>query len=201
MKTFLSFALMAVLAVNFAVAQKNAGTYTVDTKASTMRWLGKKVTGQHNGTIAVASGKLTTSGSSVTGGSFVVDMKSIICLDIADAETNQKLVGHLKSDDFFGVEKSPTATFEITKVKPLAKGKFGLNHEVTGKLTIKGITQTITFPAKITMEGSHLNAWARFDVDRSKFNIRYGSGSFFDNLGDKVIYDDFEIQLDIKANM
>ena len=204
--TFLAFALFVSLVATPAFAQKKSAaaanpTYTVDAKSSIMKWVGKKVTGQHNGTITISSGKLMTSGSTVTGGTFAIDMKSIVCLDLTDAETNGKLVGHLKSDDFFGVDKFPTSTFEIVSVKPLSKPQANLTHTVTGKLTIKGITNTISFPAKITMDGSHLNAWAKFMVDRAKYNVRYGSGSFFDNLGDKVIYDDFEIELDLKANV
>ncbi len=202
----LAFALLLAVVATPAFAQKKSATavnptYTVDSKSSSMKWVGKKVTGQHNGTITIASGKVMTSGSTITGGSFAIDMKSIVCLDLTDAETNAKLVGHLKSDDFFGVEKFPTATFEIVSVKPLSKPQDNLTHTVTGKLTIKGITNTISFPAKLSMDGKHFNAWAKFMVDRAKYNVRYGSGSFFDNLGDKVIYDDFEIELDLKANV
>src|SRR5690606_22867425 len=122
-------------------------------------------------------------------------MTSIIVEDLKDPEYNGKLVGHLKSDDFFSVDKFPVATFKITSVKPTNKN-LG-THEVTGNLTIKGITHAVKFPATIEFKDGLATAKGKLKVDRTKYNIRYGSGKFFENLGDKMIDDNFEIELNV----
>ncbi len=171
------------------------GNYEADTSQSTVAWLGKKVTGQHNGQIDLKEANLEIKKGKLTGGSFVIDMSSITCEDLKDEEYNQKLVGHLKSDDFFGVEKYPTSKFVIKSVKH----KGGNDYEVTGDITIKETTETINFPATVTVDGDNVKASAKVTIDRSKFDVRYGSKSFFDDLGDKMIYDDFELDIDIVA--
>ncbi|WP_439879996.1 YceI family protein [Pontibacter sp. MBLB2868] len=187
------------ISTEVAIAAK-ARTYKVDVAKSEVKWHAKKVTGEHFGTIGVNQGQLLVNGNKVTGGTFAIDMSSIVCTDIQDANYNKKLVGHLKSDDFFSVEKHPTATFSITNVKPIAGATAGQpNYTVTGDLTIKGITKAINFPATISVKNGVATAKADVTVDRSKFDIRYGSNSFFDNLGDKAIYDDFVVSLDVTA--
>ncbi|MBC35100.1 MAG: lipid-binding protein [Bacteroidetes bacterium] len=164
-----------------------AQMYVVNTANSIIEWEGKKVTGQHNGTIAIKSASLDMHDNHLHGGNFVVDMTSIVCLDIENEKYNKKLVGHLESDDFFSVETYPTATLKITDDAIFKNGK----AKVMGELTIKGKTLPIEFDAhkadgKIT---------AKIVVDRSKYDVRYGSKSFFDNLGDKMIYDDFTLNV------
>lgn len=152
------------------------------------------------GNIGLKSGEMLLNGNKVSGGTFVIDMNTITCSDIKDEAYNGKFVGHLKADDFFGVEKHPTATFKITNVKPIANAAAGKpNNTVTGELTIKGITKQISFPATITVKDGLAHAKADVTVDRSKFDIRYGSKSFFDNLGDKAINDEFVVSLDVTA--
>ncbi|WP_423127850.1 YceI family protein [Gaoshiqia sp. Z1-71] len=163
----------------------NAQVLKANTSKSEVTWLGKKVTGQHNGTINLKSGELNVDGSSIAGGEFIIDMKSIKNLDITDSETNQKLVGHLKSDDFFSVETYPEAKLVI-KEKAMFSGN---SAKVTGDLTIKGITNPVTFD--VTRDGNVYTS--DITVDRSKYNVRYGSGSFFSNLGNNLIYDEFVI--------
>lgn len=181
-------------------ATAKARTYKVDVAKSDVKWHAKKVTGEHMGTIALKSGQMLVNGNKITGGTFVIDMNSIACTDIKDAEYNQKLVGHLKSDDFFSVEKHNTATFKITGVKPIAKAAAGQpNYTVTGDLTIKGITNPISFPATVSVKDGVASAKADVTINRAKYDIRYGSNSFFDNLGDKAIYDDFVVTLDVTA--
>jgi polyisoprenoid-binding protein YceI len=170
--------------------------YVVDTQASTLSWHAKKVTGAHYGKVAIASGELWTEGKNITKGSFVMDMTRITVEDITNKDSNLKLVNHLKSDDFFSAEKFPQSLFEITSVKPAAKG-----HTVKGKLTIKGITQVIEFPAILSVDGKKLTSNAKIVVDRTQFDIRYRSGSFFDSLGDKMIYDEFELTLELVAHL
>lgn len=182
-------------------APAKARTFQVDVAKSDIKWHAKKVTGEHFGTLELNSGQMDVQGNKVVGGTFTFDMNSIAVTDIKDTEYNQKLVGHLKSDDFFSADKNPTATFKITSVKPLAKAPAGqANATVTGDLTIKGITKPVTFPATITVKDGVASAKADVTVDRSKFDIRYGSKSFFDNLGDKAIYDEFVVTLDVTAS-
>ena len=156
-----------------------------ETGKTEITWLGKKVTGQHNGTMALKSGTMTVENHAITSGKFVIDMTSMKNIDLTDAETNGKLIGHLKSDDFFSVEKFSEATLVITEK---ADFKDNVAH-VKGDLTIKGTTNPIEFDVK--KEGNIYAA--TIIVNRAKYNVRYGSKSFFNDLGDKVIYDNFEI--------
>ncbi len=174
---------------------KKATTYKVDTSKSELKWNGKKVTGEHHGTIDLKEGSFTLDGTKLTGGSFVADMNSITNADLTDKEYNGKLVGHLKSEDFFGVEKHPTATFVVTKTSPQTNGM----EEVTGNLTIRGITKPVTFPVKVTPMGKGAMVKGTIIVDRSKYDMKFRSKSFFDaaTLGDKMVYDDFEIEVDL----
>jgi len=129
-----------------------------------------------------------------------MDMNSIVNVDLTDAALNAKLTGHLKSDDFFGTAKFPVSKFEITKVDALNDpNKPGMNSTITGNLTIKDITKSISFPAEIRIENGVLNAKADFDIDRTEWNVKYGSGKFFENLGDKMISDNFNLKLSLTA--
>ena len=193
---FIAILLVTALFVNVATAgipkkgAKKAVSLAVDTKASKINWLAKKVTGQHEGTINLASGSLVANGMKVTGGEFVIDMKSIVCTDITDAENNKKFIGHITQGDFFEVEKYPTSTFKITKVN-------GAN--LTGDLTMHGVTKSITFPAKVSMVGGKATAIASIPVDRTDFGVKYGSKKFFDSIGDKAIDDIFNLNITLVA--
>ena len=166
-------------------------TFSVDTKESKVFWTGKKVSGEHTGDLSISKGQVIMDGERLTGGSFVFDMNSITCTDLTDAEYNAKLVGHLKSDDFFGVKTYPTGEFVITKAEPIAGAKDRENnYTITGDLTLKGKTQSVTFPAYVTAKNGRLVAKGAAQFDRTKFDIKYGSGQFFDGLGDSMIYDD-----------
>jgi len=177
--------LISLLVITLSASTLNAQTYMADVKNSTLKWHGEKVTGEHFGTISLKEGMLEMMNDQISKGRFVIDMASITCTDLTDAGYNAKLVGHLKSDDFFGVAKHPEAVIEILK-----STRF-VNNEVTvdANLTIKNITHPITF--KVKRDGMAYNA--EIVVDRSKYDVRYGSGSFFDNLGDNMIYDDFSM--------
>ncbi|MBC7777451.1 MAG: YceI family protein [Phycisphaerae bacterium] len=191
MKKLFFLPLLALL----VMAAKVPSTYKVDTNASVVAWTGYKVTGQHTGTVKIKNGTLTTDGGMLTGGSFEIDMNSIACTDL-EGEYAGKLVGHLKSDDFFGVNTYPTATFVITKAIPQdTKG----NYKILGNLTLKGTTKEAKFLAKFSEASGMVNASGKIIVDRSDFNVKYGSGSFFDGLGDKTIYDEFDLQVSLVA--
>jgi len=185
------FLLVAVVALSAFKNPAKPVTYTVDAAKSTITWVGKKVTGSHNGTIALQSGSLAVNGKNVTGGTFTIDMNSI-----KDADGSAKLEGHLKADDFFGVAKFPTSTFVITKV-----AGSGANVTVSGNLTIKGITKPLSFPATVTVnaDGTVSALAGKIVVDRTKYDIKYGSKSFFDSIGDKAINDEFELAVKLVA--
>lgn len=194
---FIAAAAVTAFAFTPPAVKKAATTYTVDTKSTIATWLGKKVTGQHTGNISISKGTVTGDGKNITGGTIEFDMNSITSTDLTDPEWNAKLIGHLKSDDFFSVEKNPTAKFEITK----AVFKSGNDYDITGKLTIKGITNEITFPALIKMDSKTLVTVAKITVNRTKFDIKYGSASFFESIGDKAINDDFELNVNVVASV
>jgi len=185
------FALVAILGLSAFTNGAKPVTYTVDVAKSTITWVGKKVAGSHNGTIALKSGSLDVNGKNVTGGTFVMDMTAI-----KDADGSDKLEGHLKADDFFGSAKFPTSTFVITKVTGS-----GASVTVSGNLTIKGITKPLSFPATVAVnaDGTVSALAGKILVDRTKYDIRYGSKSFFDSIGDKAIDDNFEIGVKLVA--
>ncbi len=161
----------------------------VKTEESKVTWKAYKVTGSHTGNVDLTSGALTFEEGKLTGGDFTVDMTSLISTDL-EGEYKGKLEGHLKSPDFFGVENHPEARLVFTGVTPSGKN----SYEVTGDLTIKGITKPVTFD--VSVYGS--KATATLKIDRAAYDVRYGSGSFFENLGDKTIYDEFDLIVDLE---
>lgn len=178
-------------------------TVNVDPAASSLTWTGKKVTGEHTGKIAVKGGSFKVKGDmSVLKGNIIADMKSITNDDIKDAEYNKKLVGHLASDDFFNSEKFPTAELKITKLvigQTFAPGT--PNADAEGTITIKGKTQPVKFKATFVPnpKDSSFEATGSLNIDRTQFGIKYGSGKFFENLGDKMINDEFKVDFKIVA--
>ena len=186
-KTILQFAIsaFACLSLSTLYAQEK----TVNVAESNIHWLGKKVTGQHEGNLSLKSGAIQMLDGVLTGGSFVVDMSSMTCTDL-EGKSAGNLIGHLKSDDFFGVETHPEAKLNITAVEAKGEGKYA----VTGDFTIKGATHPASFEMVMTNDG----ATAKVIIDRSKYDIRYGSNSFFDNLGNKAIDNEFELDVTLK---
>lgn len=190
-KGVFSLALALVFGATYATTEPVAETKPVKTDASTVTWKAYKVTGSHTGTVDLKSGALTFDGDKLTGGEFTVHMPTLVSTDLAgDPDSKGKLEGHLKSDDFFGVENHPTSTLVFTDVKATGKNAY----EVTGDLTIKGITKPVTFD--VSIYGS--KATATMKVDRTNYDVKYGSGSFFENLGDKTIYDEFDLVVDLE---
>jgi polyisoprenoid-binding protein YceI len=188
--TIKTLALATLVAfITFSFTTVRSEKKEVKTDKSKVVWKGYKVTGSHEGTIAIKSGSLDFDGEKLTGGNFVIDMTSINVTDL-EGDYKGKLEGHLKSDDFFGVEAHPSANLVFTKV--VASGKNA--YSVTGDLTIKGKTNPVVFT--ISIYGS--KATANLKVDRSKYDVRYGSASFFDNLKDKTIYDEFDLSADLE---
>jgi polyisoprenoid-binding protein YceI len=182
--------ILSVLALTFLLTGTSNAQLklTASNEKSKLSWLGEKVTGQHSGSISLKEGWLNWQENQIVSGEFLIDMASL-----KDDEGSERLERHLKSDDFFGVEKYPVARFEITGSTSFERGS-GI---VKGNLTIKGVTNPIEF--KATLQNTDEGTWfyANIVVDRSKFNLRYGSGSFFDNLGDKTIYDEFKLKVNL----
>jgi polyisoprenoid-binding protein YceI len=166
-------------------------TFKVDVQKSALTWVGKKVTGSHNGTINIQSGILQFNGKKLSGGNFVIDMTTI-----KDSDKSARLEGHLKSDDFFGSDKFATSEFTIKKVAPGAGSKL----TITGDLKIKGITHPITFPATLVWnaDGSVTATAEKIIVDRTKYDIKYRSEGIMD-IGDKLIYNNFELSVKLIA--
>ena len=187
MKNFKSIAI--ALLVTLSLGTVTAQNKKIDLTKSSVNWLAKKVTGKHNGTVNFKEGTLVFKGDKLKGGSFTVDMTSLTSTDLT-GEYQGKLNGHLKSDDFFGVEKFPTATLGFKKIAEKAAGVY----TVTADLTIKGKTLPVTFD--LNVKGN--TATTTFNIDRTKYDIKYGSGSFFDNLGDKAIDNEFELNVTLQ---
>lgn len=189
-KTILSLALAVVFGVSATAANPiEVEKKEVNKETSKVTWKAYKVTGSHTGTVDLKEGALLFDDGKLTGGEFVVDMPTLVSTDL-EGEYKGKLEGHLKSDDFFGVETHPSAKLVFTEVNASGKN----SYEVTGDLTIKGITKPVTFD--VSVYGS--KATATLKVDRAEYDVRYGSGSFFENLGDKTIYDEFDLVVDLE---
>jgi polyisoprenoid-binding protein YceI len=186
-KTMAAVILMAVVTFSFTTIEGEKKE--IKTENSSVTWKGYKVTGSHYGTVALKSGHLEFNEGKLTGGEFEVDMTSIEVGDL-EGEYKGKLEGHLKSDDFFGIDKFPTAKLVFNKVKSTGKN----SYEVSGDLTVKGKTAPVTF--ELSVYGN--KATANVKIDRTKYDIRYGSPSFFDDLKDKAIYDEFDLVTDLE---
>jgi len=185
MRNLKSIALALVALVTFSAT---AQTKKINVSKSTINWTGKKVTGEHSGTIDFKEGNLTFKNGYLKGGSFTVDMTTINTTDLK-GEWKEKLDGHLKAEDFFGVDKFKTATLVFKNISTKNK----TNYTVTADLTIKGITKPVTFD--ISINGTTASTVVK--IDRTKYDIKYGSGSFFSDLGDKTINDEFELKINL----
>jgi polyisoprenoid-binding protein YceI len=164
--------------------------FEIAVTGSNIDWTGRKVTGAHNGTIAIKQGSLTVTDGKLSGGQFIIDTTSIKILDITDPATNAQFAGHLASPDFFASEQYPEASFEITSVN---------NNHIEGHLTIKGITGPVGFDASVQIAGDSLTATGKIVIDRTKYGIKFRSGNFFKDLGDTLIYNDFDLHVSITA--
>ena len=163
--------------------------------SSTVNWTGKKALGLHTGSINVATGNLEYEDGIIVGGEIEIDMTSIVVTDIDDTNTNQEFLNHLLNEDFFSVEKFKHSKLVITKSTKADNNKL----KIDGILTIKDISHQVSFTASVEVFTNTLHALGELVIDRTKYNIRYGSGKFFENLGDKLIYDDFILQFKIIA--
>ncbi|RXQ89884.1 YceI family protein [Ancylomarina salipaludis] len=205
MKKIGFFILMGFMLINKVDAKlpvKNVTAFKVQAKESKVYWTGKKVSGKHTGEISLKNGEIVLNGEKFVSANINIDMSSIVCTDLSNEEWNKKLIGHLKSDDFFSTEKFPESNFKTTQFIKIQNAKSDeANYTVKGILSIKGISQEISFPAKIDWKDNELWVDASLSVDRTKWDIKYGSGSFFDDLGDNMIHDKFEIKFQLVSRV
>ena len=175
----------------FAYSATAQVRYTADTAKTVLQWKATKVIGGHTGKIELKNGWIDWKRNSILSGAFIIDMKTIRDEDLTDDKMKSTLENHLKSDDFFGVEKFPETLLEITSPVAFRKGEALVN----AFLTIKGVRQPVVFTAKVKEEGNELIFTAPVTVDRTRFGLKYGSGKFFANLGDKAISDNFTVDV------
>jgi polyisoprenoid-binding protein YceI len=200
-KIFLALA----LAFSFNVSSSVADTIKrveISPTESTISWVGRKVTGSHSGMVPVKGGEVVLNGDAIASGTFGIDLSGVKVTDIADTKNNAKLVGHLKSPDFFSAELFPTVQFTIDSAAPITNPlPTGENTTIKGTLSIKGIAKPIEFPAQVAIKDGVAEARGTAKVDRTQWDIRYGSGKFFKSLGDKLIYDEFEVAFALKGKI
>ena len=189
-RTILTVLLAVITTFSFAT-KPHTDNVRVDTKSSTVKWIGSKVASSHEGTINIEKGMLMINHGTLVGGQFSIDMNSIVCTDLEPNKGGKKIVKHLKNEDFFNVEEYPLAYVKIIRA---VKGS-GNTYKIIADLTIKGITKPITFQADVNVNGKNFLATANMKIDRTKWDIKYGSGSFFDNLGDRAILDEIEFDI------
>lgn len=191
MKKMILSTVVSILCLTNLQAQEK---HPVSIEKSSVEWIGEKVTGTHSGFISLKNAYLLFEENKLVGGEFDIDMNSITCTDIENEEYAAKLVNHLKNDDFFATDKYPTSNFKITKVI-----FDGTSYMITGDITIRDITEEITFPARFHSHGRIFHANASLIIDRTKHDVKYGSGSFFDDLGDKMIYNEFTLKVQLES--
>ena len=188
-KTSTTLSLIACMFFMTAFNPIKDDIYTVDVERSTIEWSAKKVGGGHAGTVKIAGGNLIHTGKTLKSGSFQMNMSSI-------TSDNARVTNHLKSDDFFSTEKNPMSKFEITKVTSAGIDRVN----ITGNLSIKGFTHPVTFPASVKQQKGVLVAVASgIRVDRTKYDIKFRSKTFFGDIGDKAIDDEFELSINLTA--
>jgi len=174
-------------------------TLQVDLDKSQISWIGRKVTGEHSGSLHLSNGWVVIDKNALIGGKFIFDMTSISNTDIESPEWKLKLEDHLKSEDFFNVDSFPHAILEIKEHQPLSDDQSASNNQILADLTIRGIKQELSFPISLQKSDSIFLAKGTVAIDRTLYNIQYKSGKFIENLGDKLIYDDFTVQFKVQT--
>lgn len=173
------------------------GTYSLDTAVSRMEWIGRNLNNRHYGIISVAEGNVKIENGRIAGGSVTLDMNSIVNLDLQDEAYKLMLISHLKSDDFFHVERYPTALFRLNNSELIPEATPGAPDQiVTGSLELKGQSNPLSFPAEIAAQNDgRIKVHAAFDIDRTHWGVRYGSGRFFEKLGMHLVSDTISVEL------
>lgn len=188
-KIFLS-AILSVFTLFTMAINPHVDSVRVNTENSTVKWKGSKITSSHEGTINILKGIVNINHGTLVGGNFIIDMQSLSTTDMSE-EYNKKLDGHLKNEDFFNVSNFPTASINIINA---VKGKEN-SYKIVADLTIKGITHPISFAADVNINGKNFLATAKIKIDRTKWDIKYNSGNYFKDLGNKLILDEIEFDI------
>jgi len=176
-------------------------TLYINVDSSTINWIGRKVTGEHSGTLNLSKGWVVMQEGSIIGGKFIFDMTSIKNTDIESPEWKEKLEKHLMAEDFFFTDSFPHAILEIKDHSQIVKYNTEINNRIIADLNIRGITHEINFPLEISQVQSIFYTEGTIDINRTIFNIRYKSGTFFDGLGDRMIYDNFTVQFSLQTKV
>ena len=176
-------------------------TLYINVDSSTINWIGRKVTGEHSGTLNLSKGWVVMQEGSIIGGKFIFDMTSIKNTDIESPEWKEKLEKHLMAEDFFFTDSFPHAILEIKDHSQIVKYNTEINNRIIADLNIRGITHEINFPLEISQVQSIFYTEGTIDINRTIFNIRYKSGTFFEELGDRMIYDDFTVQFSLQTKV
>ena len=187
---------MVVFAILWGNYLLSADTLSVDKNSAQIRWIGKKVTGEHDGSIDISSGWVIIDNNTIINGNIILDMKTITSLDIESPEYRKKLDDHLKNEDFFHVDSFPFSRLKFSENQSFIISDTTVNI-FSAELTIRGITHKIHFPGLVSNTGDSYHTKGELNIDRTLFDVRYGSGKFFDDLGDRMIYDEFTIQFDM----
>ena len=187
--------LLTVVSILIGFNIQGQETYIISPENSSIEWVGEKVSGAHSGYINLQNAFFLFEEEKFVGGEFNIDMNSIKCTDIENPKYAAKLEEHLKDPDFFNSSKYPNSNFNITNII-----FDGTSYMITGDITIKEISQEITFPAQFENDGDLFHATASLKIDRTKHDIKYGSGSFFDDLGDRMIYDEFTLKIHLQGS-
>lgn len=182
-------------------AGSTAENYLLDPKKSKIDWSAKGATKQHNGSLEFKSGQMWIDTKQIKSGFFYVDMRTITNKDIKDAGFNKQLVDDLKSDNFFNTTKYPQSSFKITKAVRLDVPEGQINYNISGELTMKGVTKPVEFPALVSFSKNKATCKADLTIDRTKWGITYNSGNFFKDLGDKLIEDNFTLKIYIETEI
>ena len=190
---FLTISLAIITTFSFA-SKPHTDKIMVNAENSTIKWIGSKVASSHEGTVNIQKGMLMIDHGDLVGGQFSIDMTSISNTDM-EGRKKERLEWHLKNTDFFDVEQFPLAMITITKAEK-GEGNF---YKIVADLTIKGITHSVTFPAKVEINGLNFSARAKIKIDRTKWDIKYNSGNFFKDLGDKIILDEIEFDVYLES--
>ena len=177
------------------------GTYRIDVEKSMLEWIGRNLNNRHFGRIAIKDGDLVIRGGRLSEGNILLDMNSITNLDLQDPAWHDMLLRHLKSDDFFALERFPTASFRLTGWEATeGASPEAPNGIASGELTIRDVTRPISFPAIVAPQADGgIKAHAAFDIDRTLWNVCYGSGKLFERLGMHLVHDIISLELFILA--
>lgn len=199
MTTRMKQTLLSICMTLIAITSAGQDALPIDTGKTQVLWTGTKLTGSHTGALKMKEGVITMNGDLLGAADIMIDMTSITCTDLQGTGA-ERLVGHLRSPDFFNTDEHPTATFRTTSVEHVADARPGHpNHKVTGDLTIKGITHPATFDCLVWREGRLVRAAGSLSFDRTKYGVQYRSGSVFPDIGDKLIHDEVSLAFDLRA--